>query len=568
MSFGKHPVVIQRWVNWYVLLFIMSETLLSLILNLFIIDRALSLIPRINDNFLGINSINVIGSVGLILVLYISSWITITYYNGLLEKIDWKDKLDPIYCSCLHDPNIWPLYTIGALFISSLSGFLALYNFTGAWILIVVSLISLVCFMWLWLRHDAINIYSDTAVNIYCIIKEKAIGLIYLFLEGIYLFFVGSCVVIYEIFNKTLSIKEGGFFYRVYYSALYKGNIEQSVAVFVFVTLLIFRLGITWDNYYVFMNRERLSWNEGSTGGQPSGGNNGNGNGNGNTGNAYISANPEEDNRINTPSTSIAPSSNRPNSMALSIMLSDNTTSVFSSPNVAQNSSTSTRNILATNSLRVLFPSAIPNSPYSATTLVQPFTQFESPNKHTNLNMRDINLPVSGESFPPPVYPFPEIDQQYTHTRHWSISDNDKNIISNTHLSNVSGKLFYLSDSSNKKHYLFFRYDDLGNKIKLIKKYSLSFCKLELVPVKISNVDTLQLALNLDQANFRTGIFRGVKGVLIDNIFKSGDDVREWNNSRFTGFNSQGPITSKNDFPNYVFVPEGKKTIYIIRDSY
>lgn len=162
----------------------------------------------------------------------------------------------------------------------------------------------------------------------------------------------------------------------------------------------------------------------------------------------------------------------------------------------------------------------------------------------TNLNIADCNKRTEDEQEPPMTTSFPLLEQQTNHTTLHLMDGKTKANIFNNHLSPVRGQIYYLTDANNR-HFLFFKNDIWGEKVRLIQKYSLFDCHIESIDIRVSGQIQRFYGLNLHYTNFSTGIYRGQNGVLIDNIFTNQDGVRSWSNS---------PLTT---FGNYVFVPKG-----------
>lgn len=176
--------------------------------------------------------------------------------------------------------NPWTLYTISALFTSTPCLVLSIHNFTGALIILYISLISIVCFMYLGFKHEAIYQNDHTVwkiyINIYVIAiicKDLVVNTIEGLINLMRLFVIGASVVIYELFNNTFIVKPQGYIFSRYYKSIYDEDTLKSVMVFCTAFYFIIRLGINIEDYYVFMNSLESSGNGGAS---SSGGGNGN----------------------------------------------------------------------------------------------------------------------------------------------------------------------------------------------------------------------------------------------------------------------------------------------------
>jgi hypothetical protein len=119
--------------------------------------------------------------------------------------------------------------------------------------------------MYLGLRYEAIYLNDPTSwkiyINIYVIViicKDLVINIIKGLMDFIWLFVIGGCVVIYELFNNnnnnTFIVKKNDFIFRTYYNSICDENTVKSVMLFLMVFYFSIRLGIPMQDYYVFMS--------------------------------------------------------------------------------------------------------------------------------------------------------------------------------------------------------------------------------------------------------------------------------------------------------------------------
>jgi hypothetical protein len=84
-------------------------------------------------------------------------------------------------------------------------------------------------------------------------------------MDLIWLFVIGGCVVIYELFNNTSFVKKYDFFLRTYYNSICNENTIKSVMVFCLVFYFVIRLGVQLEDYYVYMNAPEPCANSGAS---------------------------------------------------------------------------------------------------------------------------------------------------------------------------------------------------------------------------------------------------------------------------------------------------------------
>ena len=177
------------------------------------------------------------------------------------------------HSSYLVSPNLLPLYTTITFFSTNLNEVLTFHSFSGALILWYILLISLAIFILLGLRYEAIYHNDHTTwkiyINIYVMViicKDAVINIIKGLMDLICLFVIGGCVVIYELFNNnTFNVNKNDFIFRRYYNSICDENTVKSVMVFGMVFYFIFRFGVQWEDYYIYMNSLEANANNGAS---------------------------------------------------------------------------------------------------------------------------------------------------------------------------------------------------------------------------------------------------------------------------------------------------------------